>query len=146
MQIMSRADSRLVPNQWETSLLSNAVSHWLGANLESASMSHNSRCYTSMIFLTCNLRPFSFYGWARSQPMKENVAHGTSSLIGWELAQWLIEHVPSVIADSVNPVDVVKRLTLFFISYCYSFSWVQFHNTCVVHFILCCVTCYWRCS
>ena len=31
-----RADSRLAPNQWETSLQSNAVSHWLGANLESA--------------------------------------------------------------------------------------------------------------
>ena len=30
-----RADSRLVPSQWETSLQSNAVSHWLGANLES---------------------------------------------------------------------------------------------------------------
>ena len=32
----TRDDSRLVPNQWETSLQSNAVSHWLGANLESA--------------------------------------------------------------------------------------------------------------
>ena len=31
-----RADSRLAPNQWETSLQSNAVSHWLGVNLESA--------------------------------------------------------------------------------------------------------------
>ena len=29
-----RADSRLAPSQWETSLQSNAVSHWLGANLE----------------------------------------------------------------------------------------------------------------
>ena len=29
-------DSRLAPSQWETSLQSNAVSHWLGANLESA--------------------------------------------------------------------------------------------------------------
>ena len=29
-------DSRFAPNQWETSLQSNAVSHWLGANLESA--------------------------------------------------------------------------------------------------------------
>ena len=29
-----RADSRLVPSQLETSLESNAVSHWLGANLE----------------------------------------------------------------------------------------------------------------
>ena len=33
---MYRADSRFVPSQWETSLQSNAVSHWLGANLESA--------------------------------------------------------------------------------------------------------------
>ena len=31
-----RADSRLAPNQWETSLQINAVSHWLGTNLESA--------------------------------------------------------------------------------------------------------------
>ena len=31
-----RVDSRLVSSQWETSLKSNAVSHWLGANLESA--------------------------------------------------------------------------------------------------------------
>ena len=30
-----RADSRLAPSQWETSLQSNAVSHWLGVNLES---------------------------------------------------------------------------------------------------------------
>ena len=30
-----RADSRFVPSQWETSLQSNGVSHWLGANLES---------------------------------------------------------------------------------------------------------------
>ena len=31
-----RANSRLAPSQWETSLRSNAISHWLGANLESA--------------------------------------------------------------------------------------------------------------
>ena len=31
-----RVDFRLASNQWETSLQSNAVSHWLGANLESA--------------------------------------------------------------------------------------------------------------
>ena len=30
------ADSRLAPSQWETSLQSNTVSHWLGANPESA--------------------------------------------------------------------------------------------------------------
>ena len=35
-----RADSRLVPSQWETALQSNAVSHWLGANLASALILH----------------------------------------------------------------------------------------------------------
>ena len=30
-----RADSRFAPSQWETSLQSNAISHWLRANLES---------------------------------------------------------------------------------------------------------------
>ena len=32
----SRTDSKLSHSQWETSLQSNSVSHWLGANLESA--------------------------------------------------------------------------------------------------------------
>ena len=32
---VDRADSRFAPGQWETSLQSNAVSHWLGTNLES---------------------------------------------------------------------------------------------------------------
>ena len=31
-----KADSRFAPSQWETALLCNDVSHWLGANLESA--------------------------------------------------------------------------------------------------------------
>ena len=34
--IMYRADSTLAPSQWETSLQSNAVSHWLGTNPQSA--------------------------------------------------------------------------------------------------------------
>ena len=34
--VSDRADSRLVPSQWEAPLQSNAISHWLGANLESA--------------------------------------------------------------------------------------------------------------
>ena len=32
----TRADSRFTPSQWETALLCNDVSHWLGASLESA--------------------------------------------------------------------------------------------------------------
>ena len=33
---VSMADSRFAPSQWETALLCNDISHWLGANLESA--------------------------------------------------------------------------------------------------------------
>ena len=35
-QIYNRADSSFASSQWETALLCNDVSHWLGANLESA--------------------------------------------------------------------------------------------------------------
>ena len=31
-----RADTRFAPSHWETALLCNGISHWLGANLESA--------------------------------------------------------------------------------------------------------------
>ena len=37
---MYMTDSRLAPSQWETWLQSNAVSHWLGANLESTLYIH----------------------------------------------------------------------------------------------------------
>ena len=49
----SRADSRLAPSQWETALFCNAVSHWPGANLESAlhsmSCSFSSKFYAIFI-------------------------------------------------------------------------------------------------
>ena len=37
---IDRNDSKLAPSQWETSLQNNAVSHWLGTNLESALIEH----------------------------------------------------------------------------------------------------------
>ena len=40
-----RADSRFAPSQWETALQSNAVSHWLSTNLESAL--NNSKCQSA---------------------------------------------------------------------------------------------------
>ena len=45
-----RADSRFAPSQWETALLCNDISYWLGASLESA-LSHYLNCCwpTSMI-------------------------------------------------------------------------------------------------
>ena len=36
MAVIITADSRFVPGQWETALLCNDASHWLGASLESA--------------------------------------------------------------------------------------------------------------
>ena len=36
LPVIHRADSRFAPNQWETALLCNDASHWLGASLESA--------------------------------------------------------------------------------------------------------------
>ena len=38
-------DSMLAPSQWDTSLQSNAVSHWLGANLEPALYRHKNTIY-----------------------------------------------------------------------------------------------------
>ena len=38
------ADSRYAPSQWETALLCNDVSHWLGASLESALLLHHMVC------------------------------------------------------------------------------------------------------
>ena len=54
-QPMPRADPRFVPNQWETPLQSNGISHWVGANLESA-LHAKTRCacwVLSMIDLIC---------------------------------------------------------------------------------------------
>ena len=35
-RLIDKADPRFVPSKWETTLLCNDVSHWLGENLESA--------------------------------------------------------------------------------------------------------------
>ena len=48
------ASTRFAPSQWEMSLQSNAISHWLGANLESALQNKNQVAgmeYPSPIFL-----------------------------------------------------------------------------------------------
>ena len=51
-QTILRADSRFARSQWETALLCNDVSHWLGASLESA-------LYSSLSCLTRLLPNFS---------------------------------------------------------------------------------------
>ena len=53
-----RADSELLPSQWEMSLQSNVISHWLGANLESALKftRWNTAKGSSSQYLLCNTR------------------------------------------------------------------------------------------
>ena len=67
-----RADSKLVPSQWETSLQSNTISHWLGANLKSAlhtfpisdrNSNHWLWCGgVEKIDLSCNARQINLFG------------------------------------------------------------------------------------
>ena len=49
-----RIDSRLAPSQWVTSLQSNAVSHWLGANIESVLVFARLKSWTSRIIPSGN--------------------------------------------------------------------------------------------
>ena len=67
----SRDDSKLVFCQWQTSLQSNAISHWLGANLKLA-LASNPRQLTiitvhllpfdvSTITIPCNIGPMLFF-------------------------------------------------------------------------------------
>ena len=49
---MFRTYSRLVPSQWEMSLQSNAVSYWLGANLESALHVHMFLLWFVFVYIT----------------------------------------------------------------------------------------------
>ena len=60
-----RTDSRFAPSQWETTLLCNNVSHWLGASLDLALQYHNyadfsyrsvAQVYTTSSFLIDTLR------------------------------------------------------------------------------------------
>ena len=70
-----RADSRFAPSQWETALLCNDVSHWSGANIESA-------LYTCRVFdgqYTYETGIISCMHPANER-RRYNV---TSSLIGW---------------------------------------------------------------
>ena len=68
-----RADSRLAPSQWETSLQSNAVSHWLGTNLESALNTYSCHCYWS-IGQWINVLHWTF-SHAKSTSAMQNVAN-----------------------------------------------------------------------
>ena len=52
-----RADSKFAPSQWETALLYNDVSHWLGTNLESAPEFDNKQRQSNRLDWTCKDTP-----------------------------------------------------------------------------------------
>ena len=64
-----RADSRFAPSQWETALQSNAVSHWLGANLKSALPGMQVRAHVpSTCWVRCQSQAVHFPWWQTSVP------------------------------------------------------------------------------
>ena len=87
----NRADSRFVPSQWETPLQSNTVSHWLGANLETALQNYLSRVSQSMWYWTHTVdKPMrkvdgkaSFRWYCKHRP-------GQQINISWHVTCWEI--------------------------------------------------------
>ena len=71
LKYVPRADFRFAPSQWETALLCNDVSHWLGASLESSLCTmndsrtlHHSFAYFSFRKLFISWTPLLKFLWA----------------------------------------------------------------------------------
>ena len=80
-----RADSRLAPSQWET-LHSNTLSHWLGANLESA-LNHMNSLGTDNVALA-----------------KQNTTKLSAHFLGYTIHALIHEHQHRV-TNSLGPVQ-----------------------------------------
>ena len=52
-----RADSMFAPSQWQTPLLCNGVSHWLGVSIESASWRHQMETFSALLSLCAGNSP-----------------------------------------------------------------------------------------
>ena len=78
-----RADSRFAPSQWETSLQSNAVSHWLGANQESALYTYNTSQVVFSWFMFC-------CGWVAVSftHILQDYFTGTGAILRLPQCQW----------------------------------------------------------
>ena len=79
-----RADSGLVPSQWETSLQSNVISHWLGTNLHVDSALYTEWC-------------------------KEIKYRTTISMVGclWEKILWLIRILWNLFMSYIRLSDIL---------------------------------------
>ena len=106
-----RADSRLAPSQWETALQCNAVSHWLGANLEST-LSHI--CAKAFVH-SSHWKPVNliwklthddiYYGDGKRQGTNFRVLKNSSRKTRHAIIRWCISNPISLrAADLYNPL------------------------------------------
>ena len=65
-----QADSRFAPSQWETALLCNDVSHWLGANLETALLLY---VLTHLLQFMCSHSKAEFDSYTLHKYQKQNI-------------------------------------------------------------------------
>ena len=80
-QWLIRADSRFVPSRWETSLQSNVVSHWLGANLESALLMTFTETLFMGKYILYDIKPKSI--WDKNQFTLRKMRLDGSSSYKW---------------------------------------------------------------
>ena len=103
-----RADSRLAPSQWEASLQSNAVSHWLGANLESAMLAYDQEtAATSAITTRHALKTTNCVSFWTGDHIRWSVANQLGT--GWGVFGYLlISYYHLIYMHDLQPVPPMK--------------------------------------
>ena len=106
-----RADSRFASCQWETTLQSNAVSHWLGANLESAhcicKWANLSLASNAVLFHTSVLTPVTA---GPSVNMPSHCRTRLSALL-FQNQECEISHIDGLAQDCGNCRALAKHLS-----------------------------------
>ena len=106
--IYIRADSRLAPSQWETSLQSNTVYHWLDAKLESALFMYQRTGPSSPQLMACRmfgakslLEPtIATHNWS-----KEALSVNITRIVA--IVDWSCYSCPSLDGGLVKPVSIL---------------------------------------
>ena len=106
--ILSRADSRLAPSQWETALLCNDVSHWLGTSLETALIVN---CTLMSIFSKICIKIQTFFF-----PLTKR--HLKMSAKWWPY--WILANVLTIVPDLYR--CLITAYVLYW-SICYRYVW-----------------------
>ena len=113
--VLHRADSRHARSKWETSLQSNAVSHWLGANLGSALVilfSHLSTCNRSVEYVYDYHNTIDKFHKSQNAPVPYPTMLYSEHECAYFCSEWSI-----VGYGSGAFWDLCNRSTLVFLSY-----------------------------